>query len=229
LIRSIVGTSLIEYPGRISAVIFSGGCNLSCPFCHNPELVLPDLLDHQFSISDDDVVQSLHKRRGFIDAVSVTGGEPLFHRETVGLLGRICTETGLLVKLDTNGTFPDRLADSLPHVNYVAMDIKTSPDKYPLATGGGARFSDVSESVEIVKGFSDYEFRTTMVPDLVTPDDIREIRSVLGPVKRFVIQQFRPGKTLSRSMSDLKPYPTLMLEDLADEARKYASEVTVRI
>lgn len=87
MIRSIVGTSLIEYPGRISAVIFSGGCNLSCPFCHNPELVLPDLLDHQFSISDDDVVRSLQKRRGFIDAVSVTGGEPLFHSETVELLG----------------------------------------------------------------------------------------------------------------------------------------------
>jgi pyruvate formate lyase activating enzyme len=229
LIRSIVGTSLIEYPGRISAVIFSGGCNLSCPFCHNPELVLPDLLDRQFSISDDDVVQSLRKRRGFIDAVSVTGGEPLYHRETVDLLGRIRMETGLLVKLDTNGTFPDRLADSLPNVNYVAMDIKTSPGKYPQATGGGACYGDVERSVGIVKGFSDYEFRTTMVPDLVTPDDIREILTLLGPVKRFVIQQFRPGKTLSRSMSELRPYPTLMLEDLAEEARKYASEVTVRI
>lgn len=229
MIRSIVGTSLIEYPGRISAVIFSGGCNLSCPFCHNPELVLPDLLDHQFSISDDDVVRSLQKRRGFIDAVSVTGGEPLFHSETVGLLGRIRAETGLLVKLDTNGTFPDRLADSLPHVDYIAMDIKTSPERYPRATGGCASFADVAKSVEIVKGFADYEFRTTMVPDIVTPDDIREILSVLGPVKRFVIQQFRPGKTLSRSMSDVRPYPTLMLEDIADEARKYASEVTVRI
>ncbi len=229
MIRSIVGTSLIEYPGRISAVIFSGGCNLSCPFCHNPELVLPDLLDHQFSISDEDVVQSLQKRSGFIDAVSVTGGEPLFHGGTVDLLGRIRRETGLLVKLDTNGTFPDRLTDSLPNVNYVAMDIKTSPDKYPLATGGGACFADVARSVEIVKGFGDYEFRTTMVPDLVTPDDIREILAVLGPVKRFVIQQFRPGKTLSRSMSELRPYPTLMLEDMADEAREFASEVTVRI
>ncbi len=229
MIRSIVGTSLIEYPGRISAVIFSGGCNLSCPFCHNPELVLPDLLDHQFSISDEDVVQSLQKRSGFIDAVSVTGGEPLFHGGTVELLGRIRRETGLLVKLDTNGTFPDRLTDSLPNVNYVAMDIKTSPDKYPLATGGGACFADVARSVEIVKGFGDYEFRTTMVPDLVTPDDIREILAVLGPVKRFVIQQFRPGKTLSRSMSELRPYPTLLLEDMADEAREFASEVTVRI
>lgn len=229
MIRSIVGTSLIEYPGRISAVIFSGGCNLSCPFCHNPELVLPDLLDHQFSISDEDVVQSLQKRSGFIDAVSVTGGEPLFHGGTVELLGRIRRETGLLVKLDTNGTFPDRLTDSLPNVNYVAMDIKTSPDKYPLATGGGACFADVARSVEIVKGFADYEFRTTMVPDLVTPDDIREILAVLGPVKRFVIQQFRPGKTLSRSMSELRPYPTLLLEDMADEAREFASEVTVRI
>lgn len=229
MIRSIVGTSLIEYPGRISAVIFSGGCNLSCPFCHNPELVLPDLLDRQFSISDDDVVQSLQKRRGFIDAVSVTGGEPLFHRETVELLGRIRMETGLLVKLDTNGTFPNRLADSLSNVNYIAMDIKTSPAKYHIATGGGASFADVARSVEIVKGFGDYEFRTTMVPDLVTPDDIREILAVLGPVKRFVIQQFRPGKTLSRSMSELRPYPTLMLEDLADEARSCAKEVTVRI
>lgn len=229
MIRSIVGTSLIEYPGRISAVLFSGGCNLACPFCHNPELVLPDLMDRQFSISDDDVIMSLRKRHGFIDAVTVTGGEPLLHPGTVDLVRRIQTETGLLVKLDTNGTFPSRLTECLPHTDYVAMDLKTAPAKYPSATGGGAVFDDIRESIELVKGLEDYEFRTTMVPELVTADDLREILAFIGPVKRFVIQQFRPGKTLSRAMADVKPYPTILLEDLADEARRFASEVTVRI
>ncbi len=228
MIRSIVGTSLIEYPGRISAVLFSGGCNLACPFCHNPELVLPDLLDRQFSISDDDVVQSLQKRRGFIDAVSITGGEPLLHRETVDLVRRIHQETGLLVKLDTNGTFPDRLRECIPNIDYVAMDLKTSPAKYPSATGG-AEFDDIRDSISIVKGFRDYEFRTTMVPELVTQEDIRELLAMVGPIKRYVLQQFRPAKTLSRSMSGVKPYPTLTLEDIADEARQFASEVSVRI
>ncbi len=229
MIRSIFGTSLIEYPGRISAVLFSGGCNLACPFCHNPELVLPDLLDRQYSISDDDVLESLRRRKGFIDAVTITGGEPLFHPDTSDLIARIKTETGLMVKLDTNGTYPERLKECLSRVDYVAMDFKTSPGKYPLATGGGAVFEDVMESLDIIRTIDDYEIRTTMVPELVTPEDVREIVAVLGPVRRFVLQQFRPGKTLSRDLADLKPYPTLLLEDLADEARKTAREVSVRI
>ncbi len=229
MIRSIFGTSLIEYPGRICAVLFSGGCNLACPFCHNPELVLPDLLDRQFSISDDEVLESLQKRKGFIDAVTVTGGEPLLHPDTVDFIARIKTETGLMVKLDTNGTYPDRLRECLPYVDYVAMDFKTSPAKYPSATGGGAVFEDVMESLDIIKAMDDYEIRTTMVPELVTPEDVLEIAAVLGPVKRFVLQQFRPGKTLSRSMADLKPYPAILLEDAADEIRKTALEVVVRV
>ncbi len=85
------------------------------------------------------------------------------------------------------------------------------------------------ESLDIIRTIDDYEIRTTMVPELVAPEDVREIVAVLGPVRRFVLQQFRPGKTLSRDLADLKPYPTLLLEDLADEARKTAREVSVRI
>jgi pyruvate formate lyase activating enzyme len=229
LIRSIVGTSLIEYPGRICAVLFTGGCNLACPFCHNPELVLPDLLDKQFSITADELILALGRRRGFIDAVALTGGEPLFHDGTIDLLQRIRRDVGLMIKLDTNGTFPDRLEKALPLVDYIAMDLKSSPAKYPLATGGHAAFEDVRESIELVKSAEDYEFRTTMVPELVTPEDVMELLSIVSPVKRYVLQQFRPGKTLAKSMNGVKPYNTLLLEDVADDARIHASEVLVRI
>lgn len=229
MIRSIVGTSLIEYPGRISAVLFTGGCNLACPFCHNPELVLPDLLDRQFSITDQELVEALAKRKGFIDAVTITGGEPLFHGRIIDLLKRIRNEVGLLIKLDTNGTFPDRLEKVLPHVDYLAMDLKTSPARYPQATGGGAGFNHILEGIRIVKSFPEHEFRTTMVPDMVTRDDVMELLTTVGPLKRYVLQQFRPGKTLDRSLSETRPYPTLFIEDVAEEARQHASEVLVRI
>lgn len=228
MIRSFLGTSLIEYPGRISSVVFLGGCNLHCPFCHNPELVRPDLLADQFTIPEDEVLAMLRERAGFIDGVSVTGGEPLVHDGIGRLLARIAEETGLPLKLDTNGTRPSVLGQVLPLLDYVALDIKASPTRYMEATGGRAGFDEVLESARMLLGRTGCEFRTTMVPGLVTAGDLVEAITAIGGAGRFVLQRFRPGKTLSPEYSGLPSYPLEYLEETAERIRPCVDEVLIR-
>jgi pyruvate formate lyase activating enzyme len=228
LIRSFLGTSLIEYPGRISSVVFFGGCNLYCPFCHNPELVRPDLLGEQYSPGEDDILDMLSKRAGFIDGISVTGGEPLLYPGLPAFLERIKRQTGLLVKLDTNGTLPDRLRSVLPLVDYVAMDLKASPSRYMEATGGRASFGDVQESAAMIRELPDAEFRTTMVPGLVVAEDLLAILDAVGPVSRYALQRFRPGKTLSPDFAGIASYPADYMERAAELISPRVGEVMVR-
>jgi pyruvate formate lyase activating enzyme len=228
LIRSLIGTSLIEYPGRISAVVFTGGCNLSCPFCHNPELVRPDLLAGEYSLPVDRVIEKLRRREGFIEAVTVTGGEPLLYDGLPELLDRIRSETGLLVKLDTNGSMPDRLEEVMGNLDYVAMDLKSSPSRYTEATGGGCDFTLPSVSVGMIRELREYEFRTTMVPGIVDADDVVELLGATGHLKRYVLQGFRSEKTLSPAFTGLAPYPRGYVEELASRIARMADEVEVR-
>lgn len=228
MIRSFLGTSLIEYPGRISSVVFFGGCNLYCPFCHNPELVRPDLLADEYSLGEEEVIGLLSQRAGFVDGVCVTGGEPLLTPGLPAFLDRIRVETGLQVKLDTNGTLPDRLADALGFVDYVAMDLKAAPARYPEATGGKAVFGDILKSAEMVRSLPRYEFRTTLVPGLVTAEDLPEMLSSIGRVRRFVLQRFRPGKTLSAEYAGLASYPADYAARAAELVSGLADEVLVR-
>ncbi len=228
MIRSFLGTSLIEYPGRISSVVFFGGCNLYCPFCHNPELVRPDVLEDQYTLGEDEVLSLLSKRAGFVDGVSITGGEPLLSPGLAAFIDRIRSETGLPVKLDTNGTLPDRLAGVLDMVDYVAMDLKASPSRYHDATGGRATFEDILRSAEMVASLPCHEFRTTLVPGLVAAEDLPEMLGRVGHVKRYAIQRFRPGKTLSPEYSGLAPYPAGYAEKAAGLVRGMADEVLVR-
>lgn len=213
MIRSFAGTSLVDYPGHVSAVVFLGGCNLYCPFCHNPELVRPDLLAEQYSMSDDHVIFCLKSREGFIEGVCVTGGEPLLQPQLPEFLRRIRDETGLLLKLDTNGTFPGRLEAVLPLLDYVSLDIKASPSAYERATGGVDCTDDVLESVRILRDFPDYELRTTMVPGIVDMDGLAEVLELVGEgCRRYVLQPFRPGKTLSPEFASIAPYSGSYME-----------------
>lgn len=215
MIQALTGTSLIEYPGRISSILFIAGCNLFCPFCHNPELVRPDLLAREYALGTDDALRELRRREGFVEAVSITGGEPFLFEGLGDLLRRIRSETGLLVKVDTNGTFPDRLISLLPMIDYVAMDIKSSPRRYRAVTGDRASFEDVRHSIEVIRGMADYEFRTTMVPGLVDRDDVLQLLEETGGVRRYVLQGFRSLKTLSPEYTGATPYPRDYLEQLA--------------
>ncbi|MBD3277238.1 MAG: anaerobic ribonucleoside-triphosphate reductase activating protein, partial [Candidatus Aegiribacteria sp.] len=175
MIKALTGTSLIEYPGKISSIVFLSGCNLYCPFCHNPELVRTDILKDEYNLTHDQVLQDLKEREGFIEAVTVTGGEPLVYSMITELVRRIKFETGLFVKIDTNGTFPKRLKEISDYADFIAMDLKSSPDGYLKATGERAGFKDVEDSIHFILKLPRYEFRTTMVPGIVSRDDVVDL------------------------------------------------------
>lgn len=230
MIRSLTGTSLIEYPGKICSILFLSGCNLHCPFCHNPELVRPDMLDGECGLSHEQVISELKAREGFVEAVTMTGGEPLLYCGLEELTGMIKRETSLSVKLDTNGTLPHRLNGILHHVDYVAMDLKSSPRGYLRATGEKAVFADIRESIGMIRSLPSYEFRTTMVPGIVDRDGVMEILNETGRVNRYVLQTFHSGKTLSPEYTGLPSYSMDYLEETAEAIREkgLAAEVSIR-
>lgn len=233
MIRALQGTSLIEYPGKISTVLFSAGCNLTCPFCHNPELINVSFLDKELCLSFDKIICELQARDGFIDAIVLTGGEPLLYQNNVSLLERIKKETKLAIKLDTNGTYPARLKEALQYVDFVAMDLKASPENYYKATGGRARFEEVRESAELLINQSDvsYEFRSTMVPGFITAEDVLLLIDEFAParIKRYALQAFRSEKTLSEELLNTPSYPKGYLEALAEKMVPLVDDVQLRI
>jgi pyruvate formate lyase activating enzyme len=228
VIKSFLGTSLIEYPSKISSVVFIGGCNLRCPFCYNPDLVLPELFEKIPDIPAKQIIEELKKRKGFIDGVSFTGGEPLLWTGLPGFIKRIKKEVEIYIKIDTNGMLPDRLKKVLPFVDYVSMDIKTSPEKYPVATGNKTGFEKARESIEIIKGTEEYEFRTTMVPEIVDKKDLQKICKAIGKVKKYVLQGFRNTKTLSPDFSGKSPYPQEYLIEASSILKDCAETIKIR-
>ena len=181
--------TLLDYPGRTACTVFTGGCNLRCPFCHNAGLVRTPMAGPNLT---DEVLDYLQKRRGILDGVCVTGGEPLLQPDLIDFLSRV-KAMGYAVKLDTNGMLPGRLAAVLATnlVDYVAMDIKSSPDGYPAATGTDALVSAVSDSLSILRDSGiPYELRTTAVGGLHTEADFAAIGAWIGDVPSYFIQRF---------------------------------------
>ncbi|MBQ9841562.1 MAG: anaerobic ribonucleoside-triphosphate reductase activating protein [Clostridia bacterium] len=181
--------TLLDFPGRTACTLFTGGCNLRCPFCHNAGLVRTPLAERNCA---DEVLCYLEKRRGILDGVCVTGGEPLLQPDLADFIHRI-KEMGYAVKLDTNGSLPDRLSALLEQglVDYVAMDIKSSPDGYAAATGTEVDMTVYERSVQILRNSGvPYEFRTTAVGGIHTPADFAAIGRWLGDVPRYFIQRF---------------------------------------
>lgn len=191
--------TLLDYPGRVACTVFLPGCNFRCPFCHNTPLVLGGGED----IPEEEFFRFLEKRRGLLDGVAVTGGEPLLQPELEGFLRRI-RALGFLVKLDTNGAFPARLQALLEAglVDYVAMDIKNRPEKYEATAGVPVRLDDIRQSVAfLIAGSTDYEFRTTVVDELHEPEDFAAIGAWLAGAKRYFLQEFvDSGNILSAGM-----------------------------
>jgi pyruvate formate lyase activating enzyme len=216
-------TSLVDFPDRVASVLFTPGCNLRCPYCHNWRIVVdpkPPFLN------DEVALKVLEKRKKFIDAVVVTGGEPTIHKELPKFLKRL-KEGGFEVKLDTNGLNPWALEECLPYVDYVALDVKTSPGKYGrLGTEGTGK---LVRTIDILKtGKVEYEFRTTVVPGLVSEEDLIEIGELVNGAKSFVLQQFVPDDTLDRDLTSLKPFSSENMANFARSMKKYAENVTLR-
>jgi pyruvate formate lyase activating enzyme len=228
-LKGWIRTSLIDYPDHIATVLFTGGCNFRCPMCHNAELVLrPAELP---TLPEEEVWEFLARREGMVDGVVITGGEPTLQPDLAPFLRRL-KDAGLDVKLDTNGYRPRVLEALLSEglLDYVALDIKAPPEKYPLLTG----LTDVDvtcfeQSVALLKE-SDvpHEFRTTVVPGLLDEDDVIRIAQGIAGADQYALQQFRPLNTLDPALKQASPYPAEMLQTMAERAREWVSQVTVR-
>jgi pyruvate formate lyase activating enzyme len=216
--------SLIDYPNKVASVLFTPGCNLRCPFCHNWRIAVdpkPPFLQEAAAL------EILESRKKYVDAVVVTGGEPTMHKELPRFLAKL-KERGFMVKLDTNGFYPKVLEECLPYVDYVALDVKTCLEKYSLLgtkdTGGLMR------TVEMLKtGKVAYEFRTTVVPELVTAQDVTCIGEIVKGAKTHAFQQFVPQDTLDKRFEALKPYAPETINAFADTMKKYVENVPLRI
>jgi pyruvate formate lyase activating enzyme len=217
-------TSLIDFPDRIATVAFTPGCNLRCPFCHNWRLVLDPKGPF---LSDETLLQLLDSRRQYINAVVITGGEPTLHLDVSRFL-KTLKERGFATKIDTNGFFPEVLQRCLPYLDYVALDVKTSVERYRLL---GADTTDpLMRTIALLKGGStDYEFRSTVVPGFVDDPIIAQMGEVVAGAKRFIFQQFVPGDTLDPSFNALPPYSPETITHFADVMRKYVTEVLFRL
>jgi len=227
-IKGFQGTSLLDFPGRIASLIFWGGCNLTCPFCHNPALVLdpeswPDL-------DPDALLGDLAGRTSFIDGVVVTGGEPTLDPALGDWLAAVKT-LGLAVKLDTNGLRPDVLAGLLARrlVDRLAIDLKTSPARYGQLHAGPVAFAGLTTSVRLALAAPvTVEFRTTCVPGLIDEPDLRELGELVYGAPLWVLQQYHPAAALAPDWRDVAPYAPAKMASLAAVAREYVGEVVVK-
>ena len=183
--------TLLDFPQHVAATVFTGGCNLRCPFCHNALLVTE--LGEAEEYSEDEVLSYLKKRAGILDGVCITGGEPLLQPDIAEFIKRV-RELGLAIKLDTNGTYPEKLRELIGEglIDYVAMDIKNSRKRYAETTGTDRiNVEDIDKSIRILlSGSVDYEFRTTVVRELHEAEDIEKIAEWISGAKRYFLQNF---------------------------------------
>jgi pyruvate formate lyase activating enzyme len=187
--------SLIDYPGKLSAIIFTIGCNFRCPYCHNPELVDETAEE----ISEAAFFQFLETRIGKLDAVTITGGEPTMHEDLLPFLGRI-KELGFLIKLDSNGTRSDVLKGAIEQqlVDYIAMDIKAPLHKYEGTVARPVDCAEIKKSIALLKeGQVAYEFRTTVIKSLLSIEDFHAIGNTITGAQTYYLQKFIPTKLLN--------------------------------
>lgn len=204
VLAGIQRAGMLDWPGRVTATAFLGGCNLRCPFCHNPELI-----GTPRRTEDADALLTLVRdRRAWLDGVCITGGEPCAHGGIVDLV-RALKREGMPVKLDTNGTRPDVLSELLDEglLDFVAVDVKATPDRYVRATGVADMWPAVDRSISLVLDSGvDHEFRTTCYPLAVGPDDPVRIAARLDGGRRYVLQQFRPQRCFDPAALSVRPH-----------------------
>lgn len=224
--------AMVDYPGKLAATVFTGGCNLRCPFCHNAPLVTR--LDETPELPEREVLAFLASRKGLLDGVVLSGGEPLMQPAAAGFLQAV-REMGFAVKLDTNGCYPDALASILEQglADYVAMDVKNSREKYGETVGiPGFDTAPMEESIRLLKSNGvAHEFRTTAVREFHTPEDIRAIGrwvggSPAGGNSRYFLQCFvDSGNLVGRGCHGLSPAE---MQALAEAARPFFGLVGLR-
>lgn len=197
-IQGLQKMTLLDFPGKVACTVFTGGCNFRCPFCHNAGLVLPQQMSSS-DITTEDVFSYLKKRKGILDGVCITGGEPLLQKDIEEFITEIKT-LGFLVKLDTNGSFPDALQNLLQKklLDYVAMDIKNCKEKYAQTVGcEHIDLAAVCKSMDILKNSNiPYEFRTTVVKEFHSTQDLVNLAKWIFGTKNYFLQSFTDSGNL---------------------------------
>jgi pyruvate formate lyase activating enzyme len=229
-IKGFLGTSLIDFPGRVAAVVFLSGCNLRCPYCHNSLL-----LSEGQGLEDlrlDELIEAINRRRKLLDGIVVTGGEPTTHSQLTYLLRSLRT-TDLTIKLDTNGMRANILKVLVKEnlVDYVAVDMKTAPHRYPEELHAPAdAVHQLEETVAFLKSTSnlEYEFRTTCVPGLVMEQDIRDIAKLIQGAPAYYLQQYLSTHVTHPDLNGRPPYPREVLERFQEIARPFVREIGLR-
>lgn len=230
-IKGFQQTTLLDWDGAIASIIFLGGCNFRCNFCHARELVLnPQALD---SICFNDIDAFLRSKTGWIDGVVITGGEPTIYGSKLVNLIRLLKDMGLAVKLDTNGTNPGILTELLDNglVDYIAMDIKAPLERayYRNVAGVDVNIEAVIMSKDIIiRSNIGYEFRTTIIPNIISIAAIEEIARSLMPAKKYRLQQFRPKDTLDPSFLNKQSCPKESIEAMTEAAQAYIPDTKFR-
>ncbi|MCX8190213.1 MAG: anaerobic ribonucleoside-triphosphate reductase activating protein [Candidatus Diapherotrites archaeon] len=220
-------TTLIDFPGMVACTLFVNNCNFRCPFCQNPDLAIGKAK----CISNEEIMNFLDKRKGLIEGVCISGGEPTIYDNLVDFTKKI-KEIGYMVKIDTNGSRPEIIEKFIRKktVDYIAMDLKAPLEKYSIAAGVKVDTNALRKSISLIlEGKIDYEFRTTVVPKIILREDIEKICFEIRGAKKYFLQQFvNSTALLDKSFSEIIPYPKSVLEEMAKVASKYVKNVEVR-
>ena len=221
--------TLLDYPNHVSCTVFTAGCNMKCPFCHNRDLVfIPENFEFY---NPESIFEYLRKRQGTLDAVAITGGEPLLQPGLRDFIMEV-RKLGFKVKLDTNGYYPDKLKKLVDEglIDYVAMDVKAPLPKYPVTVGlpeSCFHTEQIQESIRyLLSGAVDYEFRTTVVREFHTKEDLVAIAKMIKGCKHYYLQQFvDSGRCIEQGFS---AYNREEMYELKEEVAKYIPEVELR-
>ncbi len=226
LVGGILDLSTVDFPGKLCSVVFFAGCPFRCPYCQNHRLLYGGM-----KVEVDQIVSEI-KKNFLIDGVCFTGGEPLMQNldELKDLISKL-KDLGFAVKIDTNGYYPEKLAEIVDQIDYVALDFKTTPKNYPKLTGKEDSAKKVLETLKILSSSGvEFEVRTTVVPTIVDDSVVTEIAKILSDfeVKRYVLQQFRNEDVLDEKFRHVEPYPKGYLIELGKIAKGFVPKVLVR-
>ena len=228
--------TLIDYPGKVAATVFTIGCNFRCSYCYSSEIVIPEKIKNQPIIPEKEFFDFLDNRKGLLEGIVICGGEPTIHQDLSDFIKKI-KEKGFLVKLDSNGFDPKSLSSLIKNelVDYVAMDIKGPKEKYGLMTGLNDQWDKtmmekIEKSINILKNSNiDYEFRTTVVPDVLKKEDILKITDWIKPAKKYYLQNYRAEKmTIDPEFMKKKPYSEEFLLEIKKEISSFFDVCEVR-
>jgi len=208
IIAGLQKLTLIDYPEKLACTVFLAGCNFRCPWCYNPELVLPEKIKDNSQITKKDFFDFLKYRINLLDGVVICGGEPTLNKDLPIFCKKI-KKMGYAIKLDTNGSNPEMISNLIDEklIDYIAMDIKAPKEKYKEATGAKIDIKQIQKSIDILKkGEVSYEFRSTMIPKLLGKEDIIEIARWIGPAKKYCLQNFQKERdTVNPEFKGINP------------------------